>query len=135
MLLRGHLQLAEKYQKPVTVHCRNAFNDTTALFREFFGKVRGVMHSFTYGLEEAEKVWELGWMIGINGIVTYPSASNLRDFILNKLKVAQISTPSELYKAGIVLETDAPYLSPEPERAKRNEPEAVKRLFGYLAHN
>ncbi len=134
MLLRGHLQLAEKYNKPVTVHCRNAFDDMLSLFREFFGKISGVMHSFTYGPEEAEKVWDAGWMIGINGIVTYPSANNLRDFILDRIKVAQVSDPSGLYQAGIVLETDAPYLGLEPNRSARNEPEAVKRLFEYLTH-
>ncbi|MCQ2219501.1 MAG: TatD family hydrolase [Paludibacteraceae bacterium] len=104
------IELALKHNLPIDIHCRNAFEETANSIRKFKGKgVRGVFHSFTGTIEEAESIFELGdFLLGINGIVTFKKAE-----IAHTLE----SIPLE----KIVLETDAPYLAPVPHRGKRNE--------------
>ena len=100
------LQLAEKYNLPVVIHSRDATQDTIDILKEF--NLKGVIHSFSGSYETAQIYIKMGYKLGINGIVTFKN-SNLSD------------TLSRLNPDDIVLETDSPYLTPEPFRGQKNE--------------
>ena len=106
------LQLAVAHEKPVVIHTRDADEDTRTLLSDFVGQMpkKGVIHSFTSGLELAEYCLSEGFCLGFNGICTFNKAENVREVIA--------ITPLE----QILLETDAPYLTPVPYRGKENAP-------------
>lgn len=116
-------QIAISIEKelPVAIHCRDAFAEIVESLRQFdASKLNGIFHSFTGAPDEAETIFSLGnFVLGINGIVTYKSATFANT--LNQIPLSKI-----------VLETDCPYLSPVPHRGKRNEssylPYIVNRL-------
>ncbi len=112
------IQIAEKYNKPVIIHSRNAFKDTFDIVKKY--NVKGSWHCFSGSLEEANKIIGLGFKLGIGGILTFKN-SNLNEII------------SEIDLKNILLETDSPYLSPEPFRGKRNEPKNVKIILENIA--
>lgn len=102
------LTLAEKFDKPVIIHCREALSDTLGVLKQHPG-VRAVFHSFGGTVEDVEAIRRLGdHYFGINGIVTFKN-SRLGD-------VLPVIGPDR-----ILLETDAPYLAPVPKRGRRNE--------------
>ena len=104
------LQWAKQLNLPLSIHCRNAFHEMTKLLEKHQdGGLRGVMHCFTGTEEEAKAYLSLGFHLGLGGVTTYKSCG-VKDFLPN------------LPLDRIVLETDAPYLSPVPHRGKRNEP-------------
>ncbi len=109
------IQWAIELQLPVVVHCRNAFDKMIDVIKEFL-KIRksdkhakGIVHCFSGTLEEAKKVIDLGFLLGIGGVITFKN-SNLREVI------------KSIDLKHIVLETDSPYLAPVPYRGKRNNP-------------
>ena len=110
------LQLAVDAALPVIIHTREADEDCAAILANFSaqlgagGKVKGVIHSFTSGLALAEYALSEGFMLGFNGITTFNRADNVREVVA--------ATPL----AQLVLETDAPYLTPVPYRGKPNAP-------------
>ena len=106
------LQLAAELDMPVVIHTREADEDTRDILRAFSPllKRKGVLHSFTSGLALAEYCLAEGFTLGFNGIATFNSADNVRDVIA--------ATPVE----QILLETDAPYLTPVPYRGRPNAP-------------
>ena len=101
------LSLAEKYNLPVVVHSRDAGYDTINILKKY--KVTGVIHSFSGSLEMAKEYIKLGFYLGINGVITFKNC---------KLK----EEIKDLSPDSFFLETDAPYLTPEPYRGKPNEP-------------
>lgn len=104
------LEWAKQLRLPLSIHCRNAFGFMARLLEKHQdGSLRGVMHCFTGTEEEAKAYLDLGFHLGLGGVVTYKSCG-VRDF----LPIVPMDR--------IVLETDAPYLSPVPHRGKRNEP-------------
>lgn len=106
---RRQLQLAKKYQLPVVLHVRESFDEVFAVVQdEMEAGLTGVFHSFTGSVEQARRITDLGFKIGIGGIVTFKNSG------LDEV-VRQID-PKHL-----ILETDAPYLTPTPFRGKRNE--------------
>ncbi|WP_419813335.1 TatD family hydrolase [Bacterioplanoides sp.] len=111
-VFKRQLQLAIDCQLPVVIHTREADDDTIEILQEYAPKMakKGVVHSFTSGLELASIAVDLGFCLGINGIVTFNKADNVREV------VAQ--TPLE----SLLLETDAPYLTPVPYRGNENAP-------------
>jgi len=125
------LDLARQVDKPVVLHCRKAYNEMLDLLEMFnFGcvncqmacapnKLRGVSHCFVGRWSQAEKLLEIGFHIGFNGIITYS-----RDYD----KVIK-NTPLN----RILLETDCPYLAPEPHRGERNEPLYIKYVAEKIA--
>ena len=113
------LILAEKYNKSVIIHTRNAFDDTLKIIKKH-PNVKGVIHCFSDGLEEAREYIKLGYMLGIGGIVTFKN-SNLKDVLKN------------IDLSNIVLETDSPYLSPVPNRGKQNNPSNIPYIASYIA--
>ena len=116
-LFRRQLSIAESYNLPVVIHSRDAFLDTYNILKEY--KVKGVMHCFSGSLEVAKQYIDLGYYLGIGGVVTFKN-SNLKDVI------------KEIGIDRVVLETDSPYLS--PIRGNKNEPKNVKIVAEYISN-
>ena len=102
------LDLAIKLNLPVIIHSREAAADTFEIMKEYADKVTGVIHCYSYSPEQAKEYVKMGFYIGIGGVVTFKNAKKLKEVVEN--------VPLD----RIVLETDCPYLSPEPNRGKRN---------------
>ncbi len=117
---RWHLELARELDKPIVIHCRDAHEDTVELLRSVPG-VRGVMHCYTMGEAELAPYIELGLFISFSGVVTYPKNDANRD--------AARAVPID----RLVVETDSPFLAPQGERGKRNEPAFVRRVLDEVA--
>jgi len=117
-----HLELAKKLNKPVIIHCRRLFPEILEILKIYHPKLKtkGVLHCYMGRWTYAQQYLEMGFYIGFNGLITYA-----RDYD----KVIR-NTPLE----RILIETDAPYLTPEPIRQahgkpqKRNEPQSLKKL-------
>ncbi len=118
-LFENQLLLAEKYNKPVIIHSRDAIMDTYEILKKY--KVKGVLHAFSGSLEMANKFIDLGFKLGIGGVITFKNC-NLKD-IISKIDIS-----------NIVLETDSPYLSPEPVRGKKNTPLNLKYIVQYISN-
>ena len=104
------LDWAKQLGLPLSIHCRNAFEKMVKILeKKQDGDLRGVMHCFNGTLDEAKTYLDLGFHLGLGGVITYKSC-HVRDFL------------AEIPLERIVLETDAPYLAPVPHRGKRNEP-------------
>jgi len=120
--LREHLKFAAELGKPIVIHCRDAEERLAAIVgEEGLPAAGGVIHCFTGDARAAETFLALGFHISFSGILTFKNAGKLRD-------AAQI-VPSN----RVMVETDAPYLAPEPYRGKRNEPAFVRRTLEVLA--
>lgn len=105
--LREQMRWAEQWQLPAMIHSRDATEDTLKILKEF-PTVKGVMHCFSGSHEVAKQVVEMGYYLGIGGVVTFKNC---------KLAEHLVGIPLE----RIILETDAPYMAPVPYRGKRNE--------------
>lgn len=124
-VLERHFALAERFSLPLILHvrdgeARSAYADALALVRSA-PKSRGVFHSFTGTLADALAGIELGWYIGINGIVTFKRSTDLQAVV------------RELPVDRILLETDSPYLAPIPHRGRRNEPAWITDTLRFVA--
>jgi len=120
--LRQHLTLASELDKPVVIHCRDAEERLAAIVREEgLPPAGGVIHCFTGDAKAAEAFLGLGFFISFSGIVTFKNAGALRE--------AALVVPED----RVLVETDAPYLAPEPHRGRRNEPALVRRTLEVLA--
>ncbi|HXN85476.1 MAG TPA: TatD family hydrolase [Candidatus Binataceae bacterium] len=120
--LRRHLELAGELELPIVIHCRNAEKRLAEIVREAGMPSRGgVIHCFTGNREAALEFLALGFHISFSGIVTFRSA--------RELHLAAPVVPDD----RVMVETDAPYLAPEPYRGKRNEPAFVRRTLEALA--
>jgi len=107
----SQLELACEFNLPIVVHSRQAEKETVACLEKYKNKLQGgVVHSFTSSLEMAKKCVDLGLKIGVNGIISFKNASELQQTI------------QSLSLENIILETDAPYLSPSPFRGEENGP-------------
>ena len=105
--LREQMRWAEQYHLPVMIHSRDATEDTLNILREF-PSVKGVMHCFSGSREVAKQVIDMGYYLGIGGVLTFKNC---------KLAEHLVDIPLE----RLILETDAPYMAPVPHRGKRNE--------------
>jgi TatD DNase family protein len=120
--LRLHLELAAELELPIVIHCRDAETQLAAIVREVGLPPRGgAIHSFTGDTAAAEAFLALGFHISFSGILTFKSAKTLRE--------AALTVPDD----RLLIETDSPYLAPEPYRGKRNEPAFVARTLETLA--
>lgn len=119
---RQQLDWSLEYNLPVIIHVRDSFNETMEILSDYKGQgLRGIFHSFTGNKEQALSVIEFGgFYLGINGIVTFKN-SGLSEIV------------KELNLDHLVLETDAPYLSPVPYRGKRNESAYLKLILQKIA--
>lgn len=113
-----HIELAQKVKKPLIIHCRDAHNDLLELLTTNYSlltTVPGVMHFFggDGAWENVQKYLAMGFYISFSGVVTFPKYSHNEDI-------------KKLPRDRILIETDAPYATPEPYRGQRNEPSYVK---------
>ena len=103
------LNLAREVRLPVIIHSRDAAKDTLDLMKaEKAWELGGVIHCFSYGVEMAKEYLNMGFFLGIGGVVTFSNGKKLKE-VVKYMPMEQM-----------VLETDCPYLSPEPNRGKRN---------------
>jgi TatD DNase family protein len=124
------IELSLQVNKPLIVHCRNAYSDLLPILRRFFtrhsresGNDRspGVIHCFSGNKEEAHELISMGFYLGVDGPITYPNSDALR--------AALADCPLE----SLVLETDSPYLPPQTHRGQRNEPSHLPAIGKYVA--
>jgi TatD DNase family protein len=109
-----HIELAFSEKVPVIVHTRDADEDTLSVIKKYHLKVKFLIHCFTGCLEFAKKLLDLGCLISFSGIITFKKSSDLRSVV----KYVPIEK--------MLIETDSPYLSPDPFRGKSNQPANVK---------
>lgn len=123
--LKKYLKLALECQKPVVIHCRDAFQDFFKILDENYAingqQAPGILHCFTGTLEEAKEVIARNWYLSLSGIVTFKKSIELHD-------VAKY-VPLE----KLLIETDAPYLAPQSKRGKQNEPAYVTETAKFIA--
>ncbi|MGQ9477036.1 MAG: TatD family hydrolase [Candidatus Bipolaricaulia bacterium] len=119
-LFQAQLELAAKLDKPVIVHDRQADEDLLKVLGEAAGRVCGVVHSFSSSLEVAEALLGLGLYLGFSGPVTFPRAR--QRYVIKRVPLERI-----------LLETDAPFLTPAPHRGKRNEPSYLRYIVRAIA--
>lgn len=124
---RRQLELAELHQKPIIIHCREAYTEVLEILKSYkTSKWNGVLHCFTASPEVAQEFLDLGFHIGFTGVITYYKCGSEDEFFMcNTLK----SMPLD----KILVETDAPYLSPIPHRGEINEPLFVKYVIEKIA--
>jgi TatD DNase family protein len=118
-LFEYQLKLAELYNLPVVVHSREATLDTITLLKKY--KVTGVVHFFNGSLETAKELIKMGFYIGVGGVMTFKNS-----------KIDEVI--KEIPLDRILLETDSPYLTPEPFRKYSNEPKYIRTIAEYLAN-
>ncbi len=115
---RKQLALAKDAQLPVIIHSRDAAEDTLAIMKEAYAmQIPGIIHCFSYATEVAQEYVKMGYYIGIGGVVTFKNAKKLKE-------VAR-----QIPLSHLLLETDCPYMAPEPYRGKRNS----SRYLPYVA--
>lgn len=119
-VFREQLACARELKLPISVHIRKAHEDTLSILSEpAFKGVTGILHCWSGTVDEAKRAVDLGYLIGIGGPITY-----------KKSNTAEIA--AALTWDNLVVETDAPYLSPVPMRGKRNEPGYIDHTFQAL---
>lgn len=104
------IKLAIEFQKPLVIHTRNSFKEAYEKLIPYQGQVQGVFHCFSSDLEDAKKAIDLGFMIGIDGPITFKKNDVLKEII------------EHIDLKHLLVETDSPYMTPAPHRGKRNEP-------------
>ena len=117
---RAQMALAQELDLPVIVHEREAHEDGMTIVKEF-PTVKGVFHCYSGSAEMARQLVELGWYIGFTGVLTFKNAR----------KAVEVAASIPLER--IVLETDCPYMAPDPFRGKRNDPGKLYRMAEKLA--
>lgn len=122
-VFRQQLELAVELNKPIIIHSRDADADMIGFLKEFAPRLKrkGVVHSFSSGLELAQTAIDLGFHLGFNGMITFPKAENVREAV----RLCPIER--------ILTETDAPFLTPVPHRGKENAPHHLVHVVAKLA--
>lgn len=110
-VFKRQLDIAGRYNKPIVIHTRDAICDTYNILKKY--DLRGSIHSFGGSVEMAREFIKLGFMIGVGGIVTFKNAKTIKE-VVKKIDLSYI-----------LLETDSPYLTPEPYRGKVNSPKYI----------
>lgn len=117
------LELAKEMDLPFIVHSRDGFQETLDCIKEV-GWNKGIIHCYSYGLDEVRAFLDLGWYISFSGSVTYTKKAKMDD-----MKALLNYVPSD----RILCETDAPYLAPVPHRGKPNTPVLVEHTYNFIA--
>lgn len=115
------MQLAKEVGKPVVIHSRDACEDTMQIVRKYAREVPGVFHCFSYSLETAKELVKLGWYLSFTGAITFKNARKA-------LQVVEWAPLSRIF-----IETDSPYLTPEPHRGARNDSRFVPLVAEKIA--
>lgn len=132
-LFEFHIELAEKYKLPLTIHSRGAESECLNMLKTNTKETKGIFHSFTGNYDQARGILDSGNGLGVNGIVTFKNAQNLREVYKKILgKVPANSDPDYFYSKGIFFETDSPFLSPEGKRGLVNYPLNTYDIFKFF---
>ena len=115
------LDLARELGLPVNIHSREAAADTMEIMKEHGKGLKGIIHCYSYSKEMAEEYVKMGFHIGVGGVVTFKNGRRLKE------------TVEMIPLSSIVLETDCPYLAPEPYRGKRNNSSYIKYVAEEIA--
>lgn len=118
-LFETQLKIAENNNIPVIIHSRDATLDTINTLKKY--NLKGIIHSFSGSLETAKEYIKMGYLIGVNGVITFKNA-NIKNII------------KEIPLDYLVLETDSPYLTPEPYRGKQNNPAHINDIAEFLSN-
>ncbi len=118
---KNQIQLANKLKKPIVVHSRDAMGDTLKIIRENPVNRESLLHCYGGSVESAKELIKLGYSFSFGGVVTFKNAKNIQE-VVQFLPIEKI-----------LLETDCPYLSPEPFRGKRNEPKNLIYIADKIA--
>lgn len=118
-VFRKQLNIAKKYNKPIIVHTRDSIKDTYDILSEY--DLKGSIHAFSGSVEMANCFIKLGYYLGVGGVVTFKNAKN----IINVLKNISLEY--------ILLETDSPYLTPEPFRGMKNDSSYLRYIVNKIA--
>ena len=122
-LFEAHLELARDLKLPVIVHSRDAFQDTFDCIKNI-GYDNGIIHCYSYGIEEARAFLDRGWYIALGGGITYTKKSKLE-----QMQELIRFIPED----RLLTETDAPYLAPVPFRGQANSPVLVEYVFDFIS--
>lgn len=121
-LFTMQLEMAKQYKMPVVIHMREATEDTVMMIKKHaHPDLTGIMHSYSGSAEIAKNLTNLNFMVSLSGIVTFKNANKILEVIRE--------TPSQF----LLAETDAPYLTPHPNRGKRNEPGYTRYVVEKIA--
>jgi TatD DNase family protein len=123
-VFRRQLEQARATKRPIIIHCREAWPDCLKILDEKWrsSALGGIFHCFGGTIEEARRGMEMGFLVSFAGNVTYPKAQNLRDLV------------REIPLDRLLVETDSPFLAPQPYRGKRNEPAYVADVAQTIAN-
>ncbi|MDR0956261.1 MAG: TatD family hydrolase [Endomicrobium sp.] len=119
--LARQFNIAIKYNKPVIIHCRDAYDDMIMFLKEYENVIKGVIHCFSGSLKQAKVFVEMGFLLGIDGPITYKKSKALK----------QIVCETDISK--LLVETDCPYLTPQKYRGQRNEPSYLLEVVKAIA--
>ena len=122
-LFEAQIELAHELNLPVIVHSRDAYEDTLDCIKNC-GYDKGIIHCYSYGIEEARSFLDRGWYIALGGGITYTKKSKL-----DQMQELIRFIPSD----RLLTETDAPYLAPVPFRGQPNSPVLVEHVFNFIA--
>ena len=115
------MELAKELDLPIAVHSRDAAKDTFDLIAARGKGQRGVIHCYSYSPEMAQEYVKMGYFIGVGGVVTFKNAKKL------------VKTVETIPLSSIVLETDCPYMAPEPHRGTRNDSRNIPYVIAKIA--
>ena len=119
-VFRKHMELAKELNLPVVIHDRDAHEDTLNIMKEF-PEVKGTVHCFSGSVEFARECLKLGYYIGITGVITFKNAKKL------------VNVVKEVPLDRLLVETDCPYMAPEPNRGKRNKSDYIEFIIEKIA--
>jgi TatD DNase family protein len=119
--LLKQLDIATKFNKPIVIHCRDAYEDMIVFLKEYKKVPKGVIHCFCGSSSQAKIFVEMGFLLGIDGPVTYKKSESLKQVVLN----------TDIDK--LLIETDCPYLPPQKYRGQRNEPSYIVETLKEIA--
>lgn len=117
----AQLEVAKEKSLPVVIHSREATEDTLEIIKAHGRELRGVIHCFSGSVEVAREYVKMGYYIGVGGVVTFKNSRKLKEVV------------EEIPLGSIVLETDAPYLAPTPNRGKRNDSTQLVKVVEEIA--
>ena len=117
------LDLAEQFRLPIVIHCRDAWDDCMRIIEDRWKRTSlgGILHCFSGTLDDARRGLDCGFYISFAGNITFPKAGNLREVAI------------QILRDRLLIETDSPFLSPVPNRGKRNEPANVRLVAQQIA--
>lgn len=123
-VFREQMELAQAARLPLIIHCRDAWSDCLDMLDQHWKPtgLGGILHCFTSTIGDARRGLNMGFMVSFTGNLTFPKAQNIRD------------VAKDLPLENILIETDSPYLAPQPVRGKRNEPAYVAEVAKALAN-